>query len=130
MRLQNTIDMDIQTKEDVKNMVDTFYAKAKEDDLIGELFVKLLEGKWDSHMVKLYSFWETILKIDNSYVGHPVELHTTMHISKEMFDRWVDVFVKNVDDQYEGTNAERAKLRAKTMARAFYWKLKQMTQKA
>ena len=119
--------MDIQTKEDVKNMVDTFYAKAKEDEQIGDMFVKLLEGKWDSHMEKLYSFWETILKIDNSYVGHPVELHTTMHLTKEQFERWVVVFVKNVDDQYEGENAERAKLRAKTMSEAFYHKLKKMT---
>lgn len=122
--------MDIQTKEDVKNMVDTFYAKAKEDELIGELFVKLLDGKWDSHMEKLYSFWETVLKIDNTYLGRPVEMHITMHLNKAHFDRWVEVFVKNVDDQYAGVNAERAKLRAKTMSRAFYWKLKQMAKQA
>lgn len=122
--------MDIQTKEDVKNMVDTFYAKATKDDLIGEPFVRLLEGKWDSHMVKLYSFWETILKIDNTYTGHPVEMHINMHLTKEHFDRWVEVFVKNVDDQYTGENAERAKLRAKTMSRAFYWKLKKMAKHA
>lgn len=119
--------MDIQTKEDVKNLVDTFYAKAQEDEMLGEMFHALLDGKWDEHLVILHKFWETILKIDNTYVGHPVELHTTMHLTKEQFDRWLVIFVENVDAQYEGPIAERAKLRARTMSEAFHHKLKKLT---
>jgi hemoglobin len=47
-----------------------------------------------------------------------------MHIKKGHFDHWLEVWCSTVDELYEGEIAERAKFRGKTMAKAFYSKIK------
>lgn len=115
---------DIQTLKDVHQLVDAFYEKVKHDEFIGHFFNIRLEGRWEIHHRKLYRFWHTVLLRRPDYFGNPVPIHFNMGIKKEHFNHWLTVWCETVDEHYEGMIAERAKFRGKTMADAFYSKIR------
>ena len=115
---------DIETLKDIHLLVDKFYAKVIEDRTIGVFFNQRLEGRWEAHHKKLYRFWHTVLLRRPDYFGNPVPMHFNMNLKKEHFDHWLEVWCETVDEMYEGTIAERAKFRGKTMAMAFYSKIR------
>ena len=52
---------EITTSEDIQLMVNEFYGKVKEDELLGPIFEKVVQGNWEPHLQKMYGFWETIV---------------------------------------------------------------------
>ncbi|GAA6766090.1 hypothetical protein AAFH68_20300 [Flavobacterium sp. CGRL1] len=62
---------DISTLEDIKQMVDSFYANVRKDDLIGPIFNDKLQDRWEPHLQKMYGFWQTILFDVRAYSGTP-----------------------------------------------------------
>ena len=114
---------DIESIDDVKLLVDNFYAKVREDDLLGPIFNSRLEGRWEKHHKRLYRFWNTVLLRKPDYYGKPVEMHFNMNIGGEHFSRWLEIWNETVKGNFEGMIAERALLRGKTMAHAFLEKI-------
>jgi len=119
---------DIQTLEDVKLMVDTFYGRVQEDDRIGPIFNSKLEGRWPVHLEKMYTFWQTILLDEYTYQGRPFPPHAQLPIEAEHFERWLQLFDKTVNDLFEGPVAEEAKSRGRKMAALFQVKLDHIRQ--
>ena len=39
-------------------MVNTFYDKIKEDELLGPIFNERIQDRWASHLETMYKFWE------------------------------------------------------------------------
>jgi hemoglobin len=124
---------DITNKSDVKKLVDTFYNKAKTDELIGYIFEEQLAGKWEHHLPTMYSFWASILLGEASYRGNVmvkhIELNQKIALKKEHFDRWEILFIRNVDDLFQGTVADEAKKRASLMAQLMSFKVARSTNK-
>lgn len=114
---------DITTHSDVKQMVHSFYSKVRADDFIGPIFNERIGNKWDEHLETLCHFWESILLGSNQYNGRPFPPHAQLPIGKEHFERWLGLFMNNIDEQFTGPNAEEAKLRAFNIANVFLHKL-------
>lgn len=114
---------DIENIDDIKKMVDTFYAKVQKDDLIGPIFNDKIQNHWSEHLEKLYSFWQSILLNERTYNGHPFPPHAQLPIGKEHFDRWLSLFVETVDNLFIGEIANEAKSRAYKIADVFQGKL-------
>lgn len=114
---------DIQTIDDIKVLVDNFYGTVQNDELIGPIFNEKLEGRWQVHLEKMYTFWQTILLEEYTYSGRPFPPHAQLPIEKEHFDRWLLLFQKTVDSLYVGPIAEEAKSRGNKMAMLFQIKL-------
>ncbi|MBD1432983.1 group III truncated hemoglobin [Sphingobacterium sp. DN00404] len=119
---------DIQTLDDIKLMVDTFYGRVQEDDRIGPIFNSKLEGRWPIHLEKMYTFWQTILLDEYTYQGRPFPPHAQLPIGVEHFERWLQLFDKTVNDLFEGPIAEEAKSRGRKMAALFQIKLDHIRQ--
>jgi hemoglobin len=119
---------DIQTVEDVKFMVDSFYKKVNQDELLSPVFNDFAKVDWVSHLPKMYLFWESILFSTGAYQGRPFQKHIPLPISLEHFDRWIELFTNNVDSHFAGEKAELAKNRALTIAHIFKTKLKHLNQ--
>ena len=52
----------ITSREDVSLLVNTFYGKIRQDELLGPIFNgHIAEEKWPEHLWKLTNFWETNL---------------------------------------------------------------------
>ena len=58
---------DILHLDDVKNLVDTFYSKVREDALLGPIFDERIQNRWPAHLAKMYTFWQTILLGEHTY---------------------------------------------------------------
>ena len=114
---------DIQNLNDIKAVVDSFYAKVQINPIIGPIFHQVVQNNWPAHLEKMYGFWQSILLNERSYSGSPFPPHARLPIDKSHFDIWLDLFCKNVDELYQGPLAEEAKLRAEKIAQVFVSKL-------
>lgn len=114
---------DISSLGDIKLLVNTFYAKVQDDDLIGPIFNQKMLGRWPEHLEKMYRFWQTILLEEHTYSGSPFPPHKQLPIDQAHFDRWMEIFTSTVDFLFIGKLAEEAKVRAANMAYMFNYKI-------
>lgn len=120
--------MDIRNYDDVTLMVNEFYSRVKEDELLGPVFLAKIPGDWEPHLQILRKFWYTVLFGEPGYFGNPFMKHTSLPIDKEHFDRWIQLFYQTIDDLFSGQRAEDAKFRAGRMSLLFQSKLNDMRQ--
>ena len=114
---------DILTLDDVKNLVDTFYGKIREDELLAPIFNERIEDRWPEHLEKMYRFWQTVLLGEQTYYGAPFVPHAQLPVSNRHFDQWVRIFNETVDSLFSGEKADEAKWRGQKMAEIFEAKL-------
>lgn len=114
---------EIRDIEDIKLLVNSFYEKVREDDLIGPIFDDVIGDSWDSHLPKMYSFWQTVLLGQQTYFGAPFVPHIPLPIDVEHFQVWMKLWHQTVDDLFVGEVAEDAKWRAGKMKDVFLSKL-------
>ena len=114
---------DIATLEDIKLLVDTFYSQVQKDDFLGPIFNEKIGKRWPEHLEKMYRFWQTILLEVHTYSGSPFPPHKQLPVSKEHFNRWMELFTQTTDSLFTGALADEAKLRAKNMAEMFNYKI-------
>ncbi len=110
---------DIAKKEDIIRLVDTFYSKVREDDLLGSIFNTMIADRWTEHLEKMHLFWGSVLLDDPGYTGNTVKRHVDvdkkMPFGKEHMDRWQALWGETIDRMFEGEKAELAKHRAMLM---------------
>lgn len=114
---------DISSLGDIKLLVNTFYAKVQDDDLIGPIFNEKMLGRWAEHLEKMYRFWQTILLEEHTYSGSPFPPHKHLPVNQTHFDRWMEIFTTTVDFLFVGKLADEAKVRAANMAYMFNYKI-------
>ena len=111
---------DIETSEDVKLLIDTFYTKVREDDVIGYIFNDIAKVDWVKHLPRMYAFWEFLLIGGENYQGNPLEPHRKINamvpLTEAHFERWLSLFHQAVDELFRGLNAEEAKNRSRLIA--------------
>ncbi|GGE95253.1 group III truncated hemoglobin [Flavobacterium limi] len=115
--------LDITNIEDIKLLVNTFYEKVQNDNLIGPIFNEKMIGRWPEHLEKMYRFWQTLLLEEHTYSGSPFPPHKHLPVNQTHFDRWMEIFTETVDSLFVGKLAEEAKLRAANMAYMFNYKI-------
>jgi hemoglobin len=111
---------DIMGKEDIKRLVNAFYDRVRNDELIAHFFIEVIQVHWDTHLPVMYAFWENVLFHRGTYTGNPMEKHLRIHALSTMepkhFERWLKLFFATVDELYEGERASLIKVRAKSIA--------------
>ncbi len=113
---------DIESLEDIKLMVDTFYNQVQKDELIGGIFTGVIKD-WPKHLDTMYRFWQTILLGEHTYSGRPFMPHAHLPVEWAHFERWLLLFHQTVDGYFEGAIASEAKRRANLMAEIFHHKI-------
>lgn len=115
---------DIEGRADIERLVNHFYGFVRQDDLLGFIFDKVAAVNWESHLPKMYAFWETVLFRTGSFKGNPLAAHAKLITQTEMgpsqFERWLKLFKGSVDELFEGKNAEHIKNCAEDMANVIY----------
>lgn len=118
-----TMKTDIANLQDIKTLVDHFYTKIRENELLGTIFNGVIGDNWPAHLTKMYGFWQTLLLDTPAYSGSPFLKHAKLPIAKEHFDRWMELFNETVDEHFAGAKADEAKWRAARMSEMFQYKL-------
>lgn len=117
------IEKEILNIDDIKLLVDSFYSKVKEDELLANIFNDRIQDRWPIHLEKMYRFWQTVLLDQHTYNGSPFAPHANLPVEKEHFDRWILLFYKTIDENFTGEKAKEAKWRAEKMAEMFQYKI-------
>lgn len=113
---------EIYSLEDIKFLVDKFYQKVKENELLGPVFTTVIQNKWPQHLEKMYRFWETVLLEKQTYKG-PFSPHAKLPVHQQHFDTWLDIWKQTINEHFKGAIAEEAKWRANKMAEMFISKI-------
>jgi hemoglobin len=111
---------DIQNETDIRILVDTFYDKVKQDEVLAPVFQGKIRGDWGPHLQVMYRFWNAALFNVREYTGNPFMKHAVLPLTSVHFDQWINLFFKTIDELYTGTTADEAKRRAMIMAHTFY----------
>jgi hemoglobin len=107
---------DIANRNDIKNLVNSFYDKVKADDLLGPVFSHV---DWPHHLPIMYDFWSSMLLGDQTYKGNPLQKHLPLPINSDHFNRWLALFTETVNENFTGEKAEEVKMRAHSIAGIF-----------
>lgn len=111
---------DIQTSEDVKLLVDTFYGHIRQHPKLGPIFKEVIQDNWDTHLPKMYAFWEAILFQKPGFTGHPMRAHRRVNerfpLTKDLFQEWLKLFKSTLDTHFSGPTANMAFVRATSIA--------------
>lgn len=110
---------DITTTDDIKMLLDSFYAKVLKDDLIAYFFHDVARINLEAHMPHLYAFWNSVLFGTAGYSGNPMLKHIELDKKEPLkdihFARWQKLFFETIDELFEGKTAALAKEKAKAM---------------
>ena len=110
---------DIESRQDIELLVNSFYEQAKKDDTIGHIFNQIVGEDWLHHLPVMYSFWETVLLHVPGYTGNPIQKH--IEIDKQIplqeahFQKWLQLWTETIDGVFKGKIADDAKKRGGLM---------------
>lgn len=114
---------DLESPEDVRLLVDTFYASVRNDELLNPIFTDVAQVDWEQHLPKLYAFWNALLLGIPGYQGSPFLPHQKLPVALDHFQRWVALFHEAVDRHFAGPRARKARDTASSMAHTFAMRL-------
>ena len=110
----------LDSPEDVRFLVDSFYEKVQVDPLIGPIFTDVAEVDWSKHLPKMYAFWENIILGNDTYHGHPFRPHLLVNqkhtLTIDHFERWLQLFTETLAENFAGDPAEQVRQRATQIA--------------
>jgi hemoglobin len=113
---------DLDTPDEIAEMVRRFYADIAQDELLGPMFNDVAKVDWSEHLPKLTAFWCRTLLGRAGYQGNPLRAHQLVHarhpFTAAHFERWLTLFHENVELGWTGPNAQRALDFADHVARA------------
>ena len=113
------------TKENINEMVVTFYTKVLEQDNdVAKVFKTklgddLTNEHWVEHIQILTNFWAMIALQDQDYNGNPMRAHFDLPLKRDMFGEWLVMFFQVVDSLYEEKLGMVFKQRAQNIAGNF-----------
>ncbi|MBA3693200.1 MAG: group III truncated hemoglobin [Acidobacteria bacterium] len=114
---------DIETRADIDDLMNRFYARAINDETIGYIFTDVAKLDLEHHLPVIGDFWETLLFGTGNYQKHgrnPLQVHAVLHqkspLSARHFRRWLELFRETVDQSFAGERAGFIKLRAEAIA--------------
>lgn len=111
---------DIENRDDVVLMVDTFYQKVKQNPVIGYIFGDVAKIDWNKHLPVMYSFWSSILLNEHSYGGGTMIKHINLsrktELNEKHFSEWMSLFNETVAELFDGPKSQEAKQRAELIA--------------
>ncbi|MDO5608558.1 MAG: group III truncated hemoglobin [Capnocytophaga sp.] len=117
----------IENRNDIRLLVNRFYAKIRKDTMLGPIFNSHIpDEEWEAHLEKLTDFWETNLFGIPKFKGSPTQKHIMVDrnlnytVTQHHFGQWINLWFETIDEMYEGELAERAKNAARKMSTGQY----------
>jgi hemoglobin len=105
-------------EELIGRVVQTFYARAREDEVIGPVFRAAVKD-WDEHIRNITNFWSSIMLRTGRYDGRPLRPHLRLPLEPMHFDRWLVLFEETVRELCSERVAQAFTVRARRIADSF-----------
>lgn len=111
---------DIENQDDLYYLVDNFYKRLLSDASISYIFTDVVKIKLEEHLPILVTFWSQAIFDTGGYFNNLTKIHLDINEKKnltpELFKIWLNHFNDSVDDNFVGTNAEKIKTQALSLA--------------
>jgi hemoglobin len=106
------------TEEQIAVLVDTFYARVRQDETLGPVFERVVGDAWEQHLEKMRAFWSSLVLASGRYKGNPMMAHLRLlpRIGAEHFERWLSLWRQTTAELFPQHVAETFVWRAENMA--------------
>jgi hemoglobin len=96
------------THESIQDLVQVFYGRVREDEILSPVFNKALGNDWALHEAKLVEFWSTIVLDSRSFKGNVYGTHMALtDIEPAHFTRWLGLFEQTTHELFDEQCAEQ-----------------------
>ena len=104
-------------EEQLAALVDRFYAKVREDEVLGPVFNGAI-ADWPEHLEKLTAFWSSVMLTTGRYKGQPMLAHMKHKATIEpaMFDRWLGLWRETARETLSKSAAAAIIMKAERIA--------------
>ncbi len=124
---------DINSRQDIEQLIVAFYEKVKPDPTIGFIFTEIVNINWENHIPVIVDFWEGVLLDNPVYQKNAMEVHYHLNnqitLQEAHFETWLNLFNSTIDELFEGKIAALAKNRAKSIAAVMQFKMDNINNK-
>ena len=105
------------TEQQLEQLVDRFYAKVREDEVLGPVFNAAVQD-WPEHLEKLTAFWSSVMLTTGRFKGNPMIAHLKHKsvIEPAMFDRWLGLWRETASEVLDETGAAAVAAKAGRIA--------------
>jgi hemoglobin len=105
------------TERELSDLVDRFYAKVREDPLLGPIFNGAI-ADWSEHLEKLGAFWSSVMLTSGRYKGNPMAAHLKHRgaIEPGMFERWLELWRETARERLDQAGAAAVIAKAERIA--------------
>ena len=113
------------TRENIRTLVMSFYAKLIKDDIVGPFFIAKLgddmsSEHWQTHLETIVGFWSSLAFGTPKYSGNLFLPHTQLgELKRETFEQWLKLFSETLDEVYIKAIADKFKERSVIIAGNF-----------
>jgi hemoglobin len=111
---------DILNSDDLHLLVEDFYRKLLLDKSISYIFTDVVKIKLEEHLPVLVTFWSQAIFNTGGYYNNLTQIHLDInekeYLTPELFAIWLKHFNAAVDENFGGTNAEKIKAQALSLA--------------
>jgi hemoglobin len=77
------------TTHSIADLVDTFYSRIRDDQMLGPIFADAIGTDWGPHLDKMKTFWSSVLLVSRAYKGNPMIAHLQLpRLTQDHFERW------------------------------------------
>ena len=118
---------DIETKDDINDVITCFYEQMLKDSIVGYIFTDVAKIELEAHLPIIVNFWSDILFAQKQYSGNVLQKHLNLNqlikLTPGHFTRWLYLFNRAIDENYAGINANSMKERAESVAKTISAKL-------
>lgn len=123
-------------EEGISTLVDTFYERVRKDKLLSDVFNTIIQD-WDTHLIKIKNFWNSVLLGAETYSGNPFMKHMGLKtrstdnkailenghrinfpITQEHFRVWLELFDKTAKEIFVESEVEKIMQKANIIAKS------------
>jgi hemoglobin len=106
-----------QAEAAIRDVVDTFYDRVRQDPELGPVFNRAVEN-WDAHLDRITAFWSSAMLRTGRYDGGLMGAHFKHRgeIAPEMFCRWLALWAETTSELLPEAAADAMRMRAQMIA--------------
>ena len=111
---------DLVDRDGVVELLDDFYRRAFDDELLRPIFVDVAQMDLTTHLPVISDFWCKAILKEGEYRRNVFAPHNALHqlvaLEPQHFERWLMLWHNTIDDRHAGPNADLAKLQGARIA--------------
>lgn len=105
------------SEETIGVLVDRFYTRVREDEILGPVFAEAVGDEWGPHLQTMRNFWSSLMLASGRYKGNPMMTHLMLpRIGERHFNRWLALWKQTTAEIFPPEVANIFVRKAESMA--------------